>query len=190
MPRGTIIAGNGNMKRRVRRKKASGYSKYMTEAMRTRSGKKALARYRRFWGIKHPPTVKRYGSGGKTTVLVGLGRSPAVSIADGPKGRAKKIRRIRHSGTLATDAGGRRLYILKSRGREPGKKNLKFLGWSPTVEYIPTRAIEKSGSFKRNRHWIHKFGEEGGSWPKIFKDKNGNYVYSKSSFKVGKWIIN
>lgn len=101
-------------------------------------------------------------------------------------GRATKFKRMRHAGTLACSPNGKKLYILRSnRGLS---KRKKLVGWATTTEYIPTRGIEKAGSFKSGQFWIHKHADDKGKWPKVYRDSNGNYHYGLGTYKVGKWI--
>lgn len=149
-------------------------------------GRKLL---RNFWGVKNAPTIKLVNGSlpgvGKHSTLVGLGQSPAITIADGPKHRHTKIVRRKHHGQLVTDAAGKRLFILN--GKAPGGR-LKFLGYVPTTEYLPYPGVESMGSFKRGKHWVHSHDDANGRWPKVYADSNGNYVYGKGSYKVGKWL--
>jgi hypothetical protein len=175
-----------------RRQRSGSYDALMARILKMRGGREALKRYRRFWGIKHPPEIRVLNMPGpqKEMVLVGMGKSPALNLADGPEGRHRRKVRRAHKGIVACDASGRRIYILRTgRGaRRRGKP--RFVGYANLLEYLPTKAVERAGSFKRNKHWVHRMGEEGGTWPKVYMDQNGNYVFSKGSYRVGKWVIN
>ncbi len=167
------------------------YSSVLSRVVKTKAGKNALARYRRFWGLKSPPAIKVLDVPGmpKNGVLVGLGRCPALSVANGPRGEATKVKRSRHTGIVATNPSGTRLYILSGKSaRRGGSRKLKFLGYAPMTEYIPTKAMEKSGTFKKGKWWQHKHHDNGGKWPKIYKDSAGNIIYAKGTYRVGKWI--
>lgn len=155
--------------------------------------KKASSRGRsllkKFWGVKRAPTIRIVSGSlpgvGKRSTLVGLGQSPAITIADGPKQSHTKMVRRKHHGQLVSDATGKRLFILK--GRPPGGR-LKFLGWVPTTEYLPYPGVESMGSFKKGKHWVHSHDDANGRWPKVYADQNGNYVYARGSYRVGKWL--
>ena len=185
------------MKRRKRQKRCNpkrrktqrlSYSGVLKRVKATRKGKTALARFRRFWGLKKPSSLKILPQlSGMPKVLVGLGRSPAVSIADGPKGRSRRTVRKPHNGTLVTNASGSRMWILMPRAR---RQKRRFLGYAPKVEYVPHADIEKDGSHKRNKHWVHELGEKGGTWPKLFQDANGNYEFGPASYRITDWIRN
>jgi hypothetical protein len=164
----------------------------MARILKMRGGREALKRYRRFWGIKHPPTIVRVEMPGPkgSKVLVGMGKSPALNLADGPEGRERRKIRRRHRGIVACDASGRQIFILRTGRGKRGNGRKRLVGYANILEYIPTRAIEKAGSFKRHKHWIHEMGEEGGTWPKVYRDEKGNYVFSRGSYRVGKWVIN
>ncbi len=156
----------------------------------TKRGKKALSLHKRFWGIKHPPAIQRLnipdGKRGQQ-IVVHLGRSPAIVLADGPRGRQKRIVRRRNKGIVVCDPSGRRLMILSKRSMN-GSGPRRFIGYAVRTEYIPTRAVEKAGTFKKGRHWIHDHHDEGGKWPKVYRDKAGNYHYGPSTLRVGKWM--
>jgi len=132
-----------------RKKTALKYSDVELQLKRSASGRAALSRFRRFWGLKGVPTIKIY-TGGSKKVLVGLGRSPALNVANGSnERRATKKSRRRHKGVLATDARGKRMWIIRSPKGLPEKPVLKFVGWSPATEYVPSVDIEKSGTHKK-----------------------------------------
>lgn len=158
-----------------------------------RSMQKGARLYRRFWGV-HPKKLRILGCIGQPKrqqreVFVSLGRSPAVTVANGPKGRATKITRRPIRGRLATSYRGKRLCILTDlkRGLAPANTR-KFLGWIPKTEYIPSAALEKAGSFKAGAHWQHMHHERGGKWPKAYRDGYGNIIYGPSSYTIGKWL--
>lgn len=172
-------------RRRHRRRNPSA-SAYTTHWKKASSrGRKLL---KKFWGIKRAPTIRLVGGSlpgvGKNSTLVGLGQSPAITIADGPRQSHKKMVRKKHHGQLVSDDKGKRLFILSGR---PATGRKKFLGWVPELEYIPYPGVESMGSFKRGKHWIHQMGEGKGPWPKIYSD-NGNYIVARGSHHVGKWI--
>lgn len=159
----------------------------IVKATRTKQGKAAAARYKKFWGIP-PAQVKTYKGAVKgMAVIASLGRSPGMYIANGPLSKATTITRTKHNGTLATDANGRRLMVLVGR-HAPDLKSLKPVGYAASTEYIPTRAMEKAGTFKKGARWIHHHSESGGHWPRLYRDRYGNYVYSTGTYRVGEWI--
>jgi len=176
-------------RRRHRRRNPSA-SAYTTHWKRASSrGKKLL---RRFWGIRSAPTIKliegKLPGIRKNATLVSLGMSPAVTLADGPETNHTKIVRVKHHGQLVSDERGKRMFILT--GKTPGGR-LKFAGFAPTTEYVPLPGIESAGSPKRGKHWVHSHGSKeakGAKWPRVFKDKNGNYIYAKGTYRVSGWI--
>ena len=174
-----------------RRQRSGSYDALMARILKMRGGREALKRYRRFWGIKHPPEIRVLNMPGpqKEMVLVGMGKSPALNLADGPEGRHRRKVRRAHKGIVACDASGRRIYILRGRNNSQRKQKLKRLGHVPVTEYIPTAAIERAGSFKQKKWWIHNHGKsEGGKWPVAYEDQAGNVIYGRGSYRVGKWI--
>ena len=154
---------------------------------RSSLGKQALSRFKKFWSLKGVPSLKILP--GKKMVLVGMGRSPAVTLADGPsKKQSRKIVRRKHRGILAASPSGRRMYIITSARGIPKKPRLKLLGWCPTTEYIPSKDLERSGTPKKGKHWVHQHTEGGGRWPKIYQDQSGNYHYGRGTYAVSDWI--
>jgi hypothetical protein len=176
-------------RRRHRRRNRGRASKLDYTHLLRKASPKGKSLLRKFWGVRKPPTIKTLGGKlpgvGSNATLVGLGQSPAITIADGPMKRHSKIVRRKHHGQLVTDSHGRRLFILN--GRPPGGR-LKFLGYVPTTEYIPYPGVEAMGSFKKGKHWVHSHNDSNGRWPKVYVDRNGNYVYARGSYKVGKWL--
>ncbi len=135
-------------------------------------------RYQQFWGVP-PRKVTRVGSSKKS--FVGLGRAPAIHLANGPKGKATKVRRVRLSrAKLITNSAGKRFWIWFGK-KEIGRP-VRFLGYVAKTEYAPTAGVVRQGSPKSSASvWQHKNGERGGNWPKLYEDKNGNYVYGRTS---------
>lgn len=167
-----------------------GYSATLARLEKTGKGRKALSLFRRFWGVTTPTAIVTRtvpGPKRKVRVMVGLGKCPAITLSDGPRGRAKKQRRVTLNGHLACDPSGRHMMIY---GGPKFKRKFKrgFLGFVASTEYIPTRAIENAGSFKARKWWKHEHSDEGGSWPKAHLTNDGNIVYSKGTYTVGKWI--
>jgi hypothetical protein len=166
------------------------YREMLNRVAKSRNGKKALSKYRRFIGIPHPTEMRLIGqsSKGKLKYLIGMGRSPAAFIADGPKGAHRKIRKLRGPWIPSFTSDGKKIILLRASGRGPVGKSLKFVGYAPETHYILTAAQEKAGSFKRGKHWVHKHDDERGKWPKVYKDSSGNLVYGKGTYHVGAWI--
>ena len=159
---------------------------------RTRKGRRAVSRFKRFWfsgGKSSIPAIRMIDvpGVGKTEPYVGLGKSPAIYVADGPKNRHTKIRKIKRRGILVADARGKRLVILSGRTAK-GPRKLKRLGYIPQTDYVPFGDVEKSGSFKAGKHWQHSHSDDGGKWPLAHTDQAGNVWYSRGTFTVGKWI--
>ena len=176
--------------RGVKRRAPKRYKSFLSRVESTSQGKKALARFKKFWGIPLPTSIEEIESGkGRTRFLVGMGRSPVAVLSEGPKQNPGRIRKVRGSFMVATDTAGKRIYLIrkKNKGKAIGK-NLTMVGYAPETHYVPSRAVEKAGSFKRNAYWIHKHDDEGGRWPRVYKDSSGNFIYGKGTYSVGKWI--
>src|SRR5258706_1388012 len=87
-------------------------------------GRKAFRRYRAMSGLPFPPEIKLIpmpGPKNKHIPLAGVGKSPEVQIADGDERHVRRVRKIRGRGYVATDASGKRLYILRGRGSNDSK---------------------------------------------------------------------
>ena len=165
------------------------YQDTLKRVLKTRKGRAAASRFSRFWGIKKIPAFQMIDvpGVGKNTPYVGLGKSPAIYIADGPKNRHTKKKKIVRRGILIADARGRRLAILSGRSMR-GKRRLKRLGHVYQTDYLPCGAIEKAGSFKSGKWWQHDHSHAGGKWPIAHEDQAGNIWYSKGSYTVGQWL--
>jgi hypothetical protein len=164
-------------------------------------GRKALKEYTRFTGLPFPPEIKEIelpGPRHKKTVLVGMGRSPEVQLADGPEGSEKSKRRLKGKRMAAVTADGKRIVILSGRHSRDSRSRLRYVGRAPETHYIPTPGEEKAGTFKRKKYWVHLHGrKEDGIWPKVYQDQAGNFVYErggnqkrsgKATYTVKKWI--
>lgn len=166
------------------------YRKDLRDVLAHPEGEKALELFKEFWGIPYPPeirTIEVPGPENEVKVMVGMGRSPAVNLADGPKGKGKK-KRIEKAHIPAVDPDGKEIWLLTGKDAKEAKARLKPVGFAPVTEYIPTDEIEDAGSFKRGAHWVHKHDDEGGEWPEVYQDQAGNYRYAHGTYEVGKWI--
>lgn len=167
------------------------YRKALERVQRSPQGRAALRAYELFWGIPYPPeiAVREMGKKRGMKARVCLGVSPAVFIARKRGGKARKLPGKRR---LAFDPVSRRLMILKPKSRGPVGKNLVFLGYAPETHYIPTPAMERTGTFKTGKYWVHKHDDDGGVWPEVYQDSSGNFIYGKgkgrSTYKVDRWL--
>jgi hypothetical protein len=161
-------------------------------AKRTKAFRGAHSVFSRFWGVRPTAVTTRSlpGPKNKVKIMVSLGRCPALTLANGPKGRATSQKRRRLSGcVLACDAAGKRLFVLNKRSRRVRGKGKRFLGWASVVEYIPTRSIERSGSFKSGKHWVHSFSDDHGKWPKAQEERDGTIALVGGTYRIaGKWL--
>lgn len=153
------------------------------------SSAKAQRRFKRFWGVDVQDVLNfDDGRRGKKT-LVGMGISPGVYLTDGPEGRARKKWTVKGRRWVATDAGGRRIFILSRKGARKFGKKPRFVGYARETRYIPYGSVERAGSPKSNRVWVHSHGsDEKGKYPKVYKDAGGNYLYAPGTYKVTSWI--
>lgn len=165
-----------------------GYRTWLSRVAGNKVGKRALRRYKSFTGIPLPTQIHRWDDGRKRTrFLVGMGHSPWAFVANGPKGKATKVKKYRGHFTPAFSADGKQIVILSGRLKGFGK-GLKFVGWVPETHYRMTADMEQAGSHKKGVHWIHKHDDEGGRWPRVYRDKAGNFFYGRSTYRVGAWI--
>lgn len=152
-----------------------------------RHSKAALAKYRQFWGLAFPPEISLHPDGEKKLhVVTGLGRSPKVILA--PERGSKQRRVFKGRRVLAYEPGKKRLMIFDPRSRKPIGKGLRFAGYAVETHYIPTPKQEKAGTFKSGKYWVHKHDDDGGTWPPVYKDSAGNFIYGKGTYTVDRWL--
>jgi hypothetical protein len=140
--------------------------------------------------VKYAPEIIREpGHKGRGIYLAGMGVSPGVYLADGPEGKDRKKWVVRGRFIAATDSAGKRIFLLRRKGLKNFGKRPKFVGYAYETHYIPTGSIEKAGSHKSNKHWVHSHNkDENGKRPKVYRDAGGNYLYSPSTYRVTSWI--
>jgi hypothetical protein len=163
------------------------YKKLLDEALKTKSGRAALRRYRKFTGLPWPTeivVIDTPGGKGKRT-LVGMGRSNGLVVADRRGGKGKRIKR---GGIIACTSDGRQMMVLNGRSSRRGGSDLRPLGFVAQTEYVPTKAEEMAGTNKRDRIWVHRHDDDGGRWPKAYLDSAGNVVYGRGTYVVSDWI--
>jgi len=169
------------------------YKQALSNYAATKEGRKALSRYRKFWGVPYPVELDDYEIPGpnKTVRMVGLGTTPHAYISGKPQGKGGRARRIKGPFLVVADANGKQVMLLrkrKSKQRRGNRRKKKFLGWVPQTDYVPSAALEKAGTFKRGKYWVHKHDDEGGTWPKAWQDQQGNIIYGPSTLRVDKWM--
>lgn len=150
-------------------------------------GKKALSRFKKFWGIM--PTdiriVEMPGPKNKTKYLVGMGRA-------GTGGKIRKegggTTRAKGAKLVATDASGKRIFLLSGKNSSAPRANLRKVGRVEETHYVPTPDQEAAGTFKKNKYWVHRHDDEGGKFPDVYKDQAGNYIYAPGTYSVTDWI--
>lgn len=176
--------------RRRNRKTRRSFKTLLASALKRPQGRKALKRFKSFWGLKAPCSLRLTADGKQTPVLVSLGRCPCLEIADAPEGKHKRIRRVRMGGYLASNPQGTRLFVIRNLKRGLSKGARKPLGFVAAAEYVPTTAMERAGTFKTGATWHHSFGkDEKGRWPRAWSDKNGNVIFGASTYRVaGRWL--
>jgi hypothetical protein len=190
----------GDRKAALKARMPEKFRAIIEEAEKTQEGREALRRFRLFWGVPWPSTITvlRTPGGVEKKFRVGLGRSPAVYLADGPQDRHRKKKTLRGKRIIASDAEGKQIFIFSGKDSKNSKRKLRHVGFAPSSDYIPPRGIEKSGSHKSNRWWVHDHGiKEGGNWPRVFQDNAGNFVYErggnkkasgKATYEINSWI--
>jgi hypothetical protein len=163
------------------------YRKVLERVQRSAQGRSALKAYELFWGIPYPPEIdiRKLGKDRSRATRVCLGISPAVFIAKKRGGKARKIPGKRR---LAFDPRSRRMMVLNMKSKGPVGKNLSFLGYAPETHYIPTPAMERTGTFKTGKYWVHKHDDDGGKWPEVWVDSSGNFIYGQGTYKVDRWL--
>jgi hypothetical protein len=156
--------------------------------LRLTETKKGQKKFKSFWGVP-VNRVDLMRSPGKTKVLVSAGSTPGVYLSDCPRERAGcKQWKISGRRRIAFGTSGRRIYILARGSQKNFGKGLKFVGYAARSVYVPTKAIEKAGSFKKNRIWVHEHKDEGGRFPRVYQDRAGNFIYAPGTLRIGKWM--
>lgn len=129
------------------------------------------------------------GAKNKSRVLVGMGRSPYAFLADGSEGKNRGVKKLNGNFLPAATPDGKQIIILSGRNLEEKSGRKKFAGYAPETHYIPTSEMERAGTHKRGKHWVHLHGkEENGRWPKVFIDAAGNLHYGKSTYRMDDWL--
>jgi hypothetical protein len=151
-------------------------------------GRQALARYKKFWGIM--PTEIKSGElpGGnqrRTKFLVGMGKAGKGGKILTPAGSTMTAKGAK---LVACDASGKQIILLSGKNSTAPKAKLKEVGVVEETHYIPTSSQERAKTFKRGAYWVHKHNDDGGKFPKVYKDQAGNYVYGPGTYKVTDWI--
>ncbi len=202
-----MIASNRGHPRQTRKVKSVSMSpesrRLYQQATRTKEGKAVAKRFKQFWALPGPPSVKKIPGGPKKLIpLVGMGHNDQVHISTGNKGeKGKKTRVIRGQWYAATDATGKHV-ILLSKNR-PMSGGLKFVGYAPITYYVPPKDVEAAGTHKAGFVWKHEHGQADGkaipknelTWPKVFADRDGkldsssNFVYGSTKHgKITTWM--
>lgn len=163
------------------------YLKALKKLEGTAEGRKALARYRKFWGIPFPPEIKFLelpGPKSKTKILVGMGKSgKGGKLTDGKRDWTPKGTKY-----VATDASGRRIFLLTGKNSKSAEARLRKVGWAKETHYVPTSRQERAGTFKEGKYWVHRHDDDGGKYPEVYRDAAGNYVYGPGTYTVTDWI--
>ncbi len=161
-----------------------------------RAPKAIKQRYKKFWKIAGPPSVKTLpgnlpGLKG-TNWLVGLGYTKVALLSSGDKGvKGSKKRKVHGRWHVTTDGKGKQIFLLSGN---PVSGPLKQVGYAHETHYIPSADIEKAGTHKAGTYWRHIHGvddEKRGvpksklKYPPVFADRNGK-VDAKSNFFYGK----
>ncbi len=171
--------------------------------LKTKDGKAVAKRFKQFWSLPCPPSVKVVPGGPKATIpLVGMGHTDKVLISTGQKGaRGKSTRTIKGKWNVATEKSGKHVILLTNR---PMSGKLSFVGYAPETYYVPPADVEKAGTHKAGFVWRHIHGAADGKtnipkaqlvWPKVYADRGGkvdgssNFVYGSTRHgKITTWM--
>ncbi len=184
--------GHTQQTRRIKSVRMSPESKALYEhTIKTSDGKRVAKRFKQFWKLPGPPSVKKIQGGPKGIIpLMGMGHTDQVHISTGNKGeRNKKTKVLKGRWNVATEKSGKHVLLLSSR---PMSGGLKFVGYAPITYYIPPKDVEAAGTHKAGFVWKHVHGQADGknipknelTWPKVFADRDGK-VDSSSNFVYG-----
>lgn len=197
LQRKRLIARNKSHAEDVLRRKidVDDYERNMPEHFRelyeefknSAEGRKAIARYKKFWGIM--PTnirvIEMPGPKSKKKFLVGMGRAGKGGKIQGKDGRTTNAKGAKW---VATDADGKQIFLLSGKDSHASKAELREIGKVEETHYVPTVAQEKAGTFKKNKYWVHRHDDDNGKFPKVYVDQAGNYVYGPGTYSVTDWI--
>ena len=173
----------------------------LSQIKSTPTGRQVAARFRKFWKIPCPPSVKVITGGKGTVPLVGMGTTTQVHIAPKQKGsHGNKTRVVKGTWTVACDSTGKHVLLLSGK---PMSGAMKSVGYAPVTFYVPHKDIEQAGTHKSGFIWKHKHGEKDGRdipvnelvWPEVFADRGGkvdsssNFVYGSTKWgKITDWM--
>ena len=171
---------------------------------RTTAGRAVARRFKAFWKIPCPPSIKLMPGGpkSKTIPLVGMGYTLVVHLADKDKGkRGGKKRVLKGRWTVATEQTGRHVLLLSNR---PIAGKFAPVGFAPETHYIPPPDVERAGTHKKGLEWRHRHGRDDEHkgiprsklhYPQVFADRNGkvdahsNFIYgSTGTAKITDWM--
>lgn len=177
-----VPKGLGRIAAKLLRKAPRKYQEAFRKATASREGKRALRKFQQFWGIPLPPEIEVVPGGSKLRVQAGMASVPQIVVHDG-----KRKRTIRGNWRGAFDGSGRRITLFKRRGL-PKRPRWRYLGRVVETHYVPSKSIERAGSFKKGTHWVHEHHDERGKWPRAFVDQAGNVRYARGTYRINKWI--
>ncbi len=166
----------------------AGMRREINRLQRSKRGRAALKAYELFWGLPFPPEIvirKVKGKKRGRTPLVSLGRSPMLLLS---AKRGARPKRVKWKRDLVYDPLTKRMMILNPRSTGARGLGLQLIGYAPETHYVPTRDMERTGTFKRGKYWVHQHSDDGGRWPGVFLDTNGNLFYGKGTYKVDRWL--
>ena len=174
------------------------------QQIRTKYGKRVANRFKEFWKIPCPPSIKLLPGGpkGRTIPLVGMGYTLVVHLADKDKGgRGGKKKVLKGRWNVATEQSGRHVLLLCDR---PIKGKFMPVGFAPETHYIPPPDVEKAGTHKAGLEWRHRHGVDDEHknippgklhWPRVYADRGGkvdaksNFAYDKTATsKITDWM--
>ncbi len=182
-----------NRRRRLRGSKGN-FASLKLRVRATKAGRRVWSIANRFWKLKEPVAItamklpRRYRN---DVPLAFLGQVPEVKVANGKKGQATRESTLRLTAkhVLVGDHTRKKFAIINLAKGLPDRPRLKQIGWASQTDYLPPRDLINSGSPKSNTLWEHKHSDEGGRFPKLFQDQNGNLFYGPSTFAVkGLWL--
>ncbi len=171
--------------------------------LRTKDGQAVAKRFKQFWSLSCPPSVKSIPGGPKGVVpLVGMGHTDKVLLSTGQKGeRGKNTKTLKGRWDVATEKTGKHVILLTKR---PMSGKLVFVGYAPETFYVPPPDIEAAGTHKAGFVWRHIHGASDGNekikkseliWPKVYADRGGlvdkdsNFVYGSTKHgKITTWM--
>ena len=169
----------------------------------TTAGKRVNKRFKLFWKIPCPPSIKLMPGGPKRQMipLLDMGHTKVVHLSNEDKGGRGGKQVLKGRWTVATEQSGRHVLLLSDR---PIAGRFMPVGFAPETHYIPPPDVERAGTHKAGLEWRHRHGVDDEKkdvppsklrWPRVYADRGGkvdaksNFIYDRTpTSKITDWM--